>query len=69
MQVEGSGLVLIMDMCVTPFRWEEAKERTISGICLCGAIPLALEDAWLTAAQLWQDPTEESRAPVLPQAA
>lgn len=31
--------------------------------------PSGTVDAWLTAAQLWEDPAEESCGPVLPQAA
>lgn len=31
----------IMDLHVTPLRWEEAKEKIASGTCLCNIIPLA----------------------------
>lgn len=41
MQVDGGGHVLIMDLRVAPLKWEEAKEKTRSGMCLWNTVALA----------------------------
>ena len=68
MQTDGGGHVLSMDLSVAPFGLEEAKEPPPPSYLhvpvRCN--PFGTGDAWPTAAELWQDPAEESCAPVLP---
>lgn len=64
---DGGGHVGIVDLYVTPLRWEETREKTCLWHMPEQYIPFGTRNAW-PATQPRQDPAEKSCAPVLPQA-